>query len=120
MKRPTTLIIFVMMMALLVPEAAAMNTWLKNYLTGMDQLMMLAWRNIYYYTWLIIPKWMICAYFWDLGKDFYDKASLVDGQDDLYKEECKKGMQRYYDAVYYGGNADAAPYAYFKSFYKPT
>ena len=116
--RPTTLIIFVMMMALLAPEATAMNTWLKNYLTGMDQLMMLVWRNIYFYTWLIAPKQLICSMFWDFGADFYDKAALVAGQDEIYKEQCKIGMQQYYDAVYYGGSADQAPYAYFKCFTK--
>ena len=117
--KPSTLIL-ICVCALLVSESMAMNTWLKNYLTGMDQLMMLAWRNIYFYTWLIIPKWIICAYFWDTGKRFYDKANIIDGQDDLYKDQCKKGLQQYYDAVYYGGSPDAAPYAYFKSFYKPA
>ena len=79
MKKPIVQLILLLTVALLFQEASAMNQWLKNYLTGMDQLMMLAWRNIYFYTWLIFPKWLICGYFWDLGTKLYPNAIIIEG-----------------------------------------
>ena len=94
----STLLILIITFALMVPEAYAMNGWLKNYLQGMDQLLMVFWKMIYYWTWLVIPKFILCNYFYDVGKDIYDKAKLLedDASVKIYKSECKKGVDRYF------------------------
>ena len=81
---------------------------------------MVFWKLIYFWTWLVIPKFVLCDYFYDIGKDLYDKAKLKDddASKKIYKSECKKGVQRYFEAVYYGGGPDNLPYPYFGSYQK--
>ena len=72
MKSSRTGFFALVILALMVQESYALNAWLTSYLEGMDQLVLLAWRNIYYYTWLVLPRWVLCAYFFDLGKMLFD------------------------------------------------
>ena len=72
MKSSRTGFFALVILALMIQESYALNAWLTSYLEGMDQLVLLAWRNIYYYTWLVLPRWVLCAYFFDLGKMLLD------------------------------------------------
>ena len=90
----------------------------------MDQLVMLDWKLIYYWTWLWVPRLVVCRWFYDLGDRFYKKSDdtsylLKDAASvTKYKSECKKGFDQYFEAVYYGGGPDYLPYYYFGSYTK--
>ena len=116
MKASRTGLFALVILALMVQESYALNAWLTSYLEGMDQLVLLAWRNIYYYTWLVLPRWVLCAYFFDLGKMLFDYTQTV--TDDELIEECYTGVSNYFDATMYGGSSDNIPFPYFRSFYR--
>ena len=94
--------------------------WFKNYLTGMDLLLIgHLWKYIYYYTWLILAKFVMCTWFADLGSMFVPGADAGTLTAEEKTEKCNKGLDQYYDATMYGGGPDNLPYSYFRS-YKPT
>ena len=82
----------------------------------MDQLLLLAWRNIYYYTWLILAEWILCTWFYDLG-NILIPTTIVSTAETL-QDECNNGVKQYFDATMYGGGPDNLPYPYFRSFKK--
>ncbi len=91
--------------------------WLISYLQGFDQLLVsFFWKNIYYYTWLILPQWILCYYFNDLGTMLLP-TTIVSAADVLI-DECWKGVSQYYDATMYGGAPENLKYPYFRSFKK--
>ena len=108
----------VLICALLTSDANAMNQWLYNYLTGMDQLMMIPWKYIFYYTWLILPRWILCTWFNDLGLKYVLTDVNKSSSDSEMKATCEDGVKDYFEAVYYGGDPDYGVYAYFRSFKK--
>ena len=116
MKAQRTGLFALVLLALMVSESYALSWWVQSYLEGVDELILLAWRNIYYYTWLILPRWIMCAYFYDTGSRLFDFTQTED--DDTLKEICYEGVKQYYQATMYGGNIDNMPYAYFRSFYR--
>ena len=105
-----------MLIALLIPDAQAMNKWLYNYLTGMDQLMMIPWKYIFYYTWLILPRWVMCSWFNDLGLKYILTDVTASSSDSTMQKNCEAGVKNYFEAVYYGGDPDFGVHAYFRAF----
>ena len=115
MKVSKVTLLLVLMCALLVPEAAAatppaLKAWLEGYLAAMDQLVILPWRYIYYYTWLIIPRFVLCGWFPDLGSLFYSFTPTSD--EAIRKANCNAGVTMYFDWSMHNGPMDTAPYAF--------
>ena len=112
-----TLLILVLVFALFADDTSATNAWLENYLTGMDQLMMLPWRYIFFYTWLILPQWGLCTFFYSMGTDLIPNVTATSSEE-LQIQNCKDGVKFYFDAMYYPGGPDFGEYPYFRSFKK--
>ena len=113
-------------MVLIVSQAQAMTIdrtnpawiWFESYLTGMDLLLMLVWKQIYYYTWLILAQWIMCTWFSDLGSMFVPGSESGTVTKEEMSVYCNAGVENYFDATMYGGDTDNLPYAYFRSLKK--
>ena len=115
MKVSKVTLLLVIICALLSSEAAAatppaLKAWLEGYLAAMDQLVLLPWRYIYYYTWLILPRFVLCGYFPDLGSLFYPDFTPT-SDIAIRKANCNEGVTRFYAWTMYGGGIENAPYA---------
>ena len=110
-----TLLSLVLIYALLIPDVVAVNEWLENYLEGMDQLLMIPWKYIFFYTWLILPRWVLCEWFNDIIIKHIIKVPKTSSSSDI-KQNCQEGVKDYFDAVYYGGDPDYGTHAYFRAF----
>ena len=123
----------VLMVALVLMQASMVNAakltdtvygqWITDYLTSFDQLLLLPWRNIYWYTWLILCQWILCSYFPDIGTTLL--GALIPGgitnvdSDEVRTEQCNDGMANYFASTMYGGGVENRPFAYFKTFKTP-
>ena len=119
----TTLLVLVLMIAQTVSAFTPDVTspywiWFMRYLEGMDQLLLLAWKNIYYYTWLVLAQWILCTWFCHYGAMFVPDVTADSCTAEL-QAECNTGITQYYDATMYGGPTNNLPYEYFRSF-KPN
>lgn len=88
-----TYMAIVLLLALLVQSSTAFPLvgaaptgeiweWFVKYLEGMDQLIVhLAWKNIYWYTWLILADWILCTYFYDQGTILLPTTIVTSAED---------------------------------------
>ena len=101
--------------ALTIDTASPYWQWFMLYLEGMDELLLLAWRNIYYYTWLVLAQWILCTWFCQYGAMFIPDVDASECTTEMGKD-CNDGISKYFDATMYGGNTDNLPYDYFRPY----
>ena len=83
--------------------------------------MIIPWKYIFYYTWLILPKWVMCKWYPDLFLRTFKIFDIsVTSTDSELSDLCNAGVRRYFDAAYYGGGEDYGVHAYFRSFKQGT